>query len=70
MLSTVADVAAALGSEADPDRCARLEELAIVLLRLGIVRWEVAQLRALLCRLSLESRTEGGDDDRRDAAAA
>jgi len=70
MLPTLADVAVALDEDRHPEQRAALEELAIALLRLGIARWEVAQLRVLLCRLALDSRTGGGDDDQRDAAAA
>ncbi|MCY7365765.1 MAG: hypothetical protein LH469_10730 [Frankiaceae bacterium] len=70
MLPTIADVAVALDEERRPEHRAALEQVAVALLRLGIARWEVAQLHALLCRLALDSRTGGGDDDQRDAAAA
>jgi hypothetical protein len=70
MLPTIADVAAALGEEPHPDHRAALQELASALLTMGIARWEIAQLGAVLCRLTLDSRTRGGDDDQRDAAAA
>lgn len=70
MLLTLADVAAALDEEPHPHHRAELEGLAVALLRLGITRWELARLGAELCRRSLDARTGGGDDDRRDAAAA
>jgi hypothetical protein len=70
MLLTLADVAAALDVEQRPRHRAVLERLALTMLRVGILRWENAQLEAFLCRLSLDARTGGGDDDRRDAAAA
>ena len=70
MLPTLADVAAAIDEQPHPDHRAALDELALTLLRIGLVRWEIAQVGTLLCRLSLDARTGGGDDDRRDAAAA
>jgi hypothetical protein len=70
MLPTVADVALAISEEPHPDHRAELEKLASTLLHIGIMRWEIAQLQALLCRLALDSRAGGGDDDERDAAAA
>jgi len=70
MLPTIADVAAALGEEPHPDRRAALEALASALLRTAIVRRDVAQMRARLCRLALDARGGRGDDDQRDAAAA
>lgn len=69
MLPTLAAVAAALEKESHHERRAVLDELALALLRLGIGRWELAQLRRLLCRLSLDEHPAGGDDDQRDAAA-
>jgi hypothetical protein len=39
MQPTVADVAAALDVEPDPVRRLALDDLAVALLRLGIVRW-------------------------------
>lgn len=70
MLPTIADVAAALDREPHPDHRALLDELALGLLRLGIVRWEIAQMGALICRLTLDEARAGGDDDQRDPAAA
>ncbi len=70
MLPTIADVAVALDEERHPEHRAALEQVAVALRRLGIARWEAAKLRALLCRLALDSRTPGGDDDQRVAAAA
>lgn len=67
MLPRLADLAAALDREPDPERRALLEGLASTLLRIGVVRWEIAQLAALLCRLTLDVRDAGGDDDGRDA---
>ena len=70
MLPTLAAVAAALDEDPQPPCRAVLDELALTLLRLGIVRWEVAALGTVLCRLSLDARTGAGDDDWRDTAAA
>jgi hypothetical protein len=70
MSATLAAVAAAIGAESDPARRAELDELAVRLLLLGILDRQVALLRGRLCRLTLDERSLGGDDDRRDAAAA
>jgi hypothetical protein len=70
MPATLADLAAAIDEEADPGRRAALEDLAVALLRLGVVRWQLAHLLALLCRRRLDASSGGGDHDRRDAAAA
>jgi hypothetical protein len=70
MLSPLAVVAAAIDAEPDPARRAELDELALTLLLLGILDRQVALLRARMCRLTLDERSCGGDDDRRDPAAA
>lgn len=70
MLPSLAAVAAAIEEDPHPEHRAMLEELALGLLRLAITRREIAQMRALLCRLTLDGEDVGGDDDRRDAAAA
>jgi hypothetical protein len=70
MLPTISAVAAALDAEPHEDHRSALDALALSLLRLGILRWEIAHMRALLCRRTLDTRPAGGDDDQRDAVAA
>ena len=70
MQPTLADVAAAIDEDPHPGCRAVLDELANTLLRIGVVRREIEQLGTLQLRLTLDARAGGGDDDRRDAAAA
>lgn len=70
MLATIADVCAAADRTPDPRQRAQLVELADSLLLLRMLEWSVAGLAALLCRMRLDSARTGGEDDRRDAAAA
>lgn len=70
MRITIADVAVALEHEQDPQRRALLEELATVMFRVSITRWQTARLRSYLCSLTLDAAEKGGEDDSRDGAAA
>src|SRR4051812_25527310 len=70
MMPPLAAVAAAIDREPDPQRRAALEGLALDLMLLRILDWQIHRVRARLCRLALDDRRDGGDDDRRDAAAA
>ena len=72
MLPTIASVAAAIDSELDGARRRELEQLAIGLLELQITQRHVTEMSLVICRLKqlLDRREEGGDDDRRDGAAA
>jgi hypothetical protein len=67
MSSTITHLAAAIRDETDPARRARLEEYAVVLLRLGILRWRLLQL---LCGLQQPEAASTRDGRPRSAAAA
>lgn len=68
MAILIAKLAVELEKESDGERRAALEELALSLLLLDILRWQLARLRAYTCLL--DERAEGGEDDERDGAAA
>lgn len=70
MTDLIGRLTGAIDAEPHPDRRAALEELSLSLLWLGIVRWDIAQMRAVRCRRTLDARRAGGDDDQRDVAAA
>jgi hypothetical protein len=67
---TIADVAAALAEGRDEERRAALEALAVSMLLVDLWRWRLAGVRAYTCKLRLNGRTDGGEDDQRDGAAA
>jgi hypothetical protein len=68
MTITIANLAAEREKQPDKERRAALEELALSLLLLEILRWQLAPIRAYTCLL--DEREKGGEDDERDAAAA
>jgi hypothetical protein len=63
-------VAAELSRTDDPRRRAVLQHIALQLLRIDILRWQIARLRAATCRLDMDAARKGGENDRRDGAAA
>jgi hypothetical protein len=68
MATFIAKLAARLEKEPDGERRAALEELALSLLQLDIVGWQLARPLAYSCLL--DEREKGGEDDERDGAAA